>query len=239
MDKVMFVPGYYSKEIMLPKNVLNKLPKNVLLFSSVQFQKKLSDIKRQLEDNGKSAILSKSRNFLYDGMISEDGQLIGCNIEDFSFKGIDFDAFLYIGDGLFHPKALLVNNYKDVYCYDPKTQRLSIIDKSLHDEIEKRKKGVLIKFLSSKNIGILVTSKIGQSNPKRAASLKKSIINRWPDKKVFMFYSDTIDMSELENFNFIDVYVNTACIRLGLDDLKRTQKPIINIDQVERLLSQE
>jgi 2-(3-amino-3-carboxypropyl)histidine synthase len=164
--------------------------------------------------------------------------LLGCNAETFDAKnyGNEFDAFLYIGDGLFHPRALLVNNRKDVYCYDPKINKLNILKKELHDDIEKRTKGRVLKFLTSKNIGILVTTKRGQNNGRRAELLKEKILKKWPDKKIFMLLCSELNFSELENFNFIDVYINTACPRIGHDDTIRSPKPIINMEDVEGLL---
>jgi len=248
MVDVLLMPGKYKKKIILPNHLIDKIPNKIILFSTVQFLHQLPDIARQLEVHNKKVLLYKSKNYLYDGLISEKGQLLGCNMENFVAKtvhegsnadknsGADFDAFLYIGDGMFHPKALLINNDRDVYCYDPKTNKLGILDKKIHKEYSSRRKGGMIKFLSSGNIGILITTKIGQSNPKRAQKLKYDIKARWPDKKVYVFYSDEISFSELENFNFIDIYINAACSRIGHDDTKRAEKSIINIADVEDLL---
>lgn len=236
MVDILLIPGKYNKNIIIPKNVVNELPKNVILFSSVQYAHQSKKIAKQLIDSGINVIMLKSKNYLYEGLISEPGLLLGCNMENFKAKGIVFDAFLYVGDGVFHPKALLIKNEKDIYCYDPKTSRLSILDKRLHKEYVKRLKGNQSKFLMSKNIGVIITTKTGQGNPKRAFDLKKKIISKWPEKKVYIFYADEINFSELEDFNFIDIYINCACPRISNDDAERTEKPIINIDDVEKLL---
>jgi len=240
MAKIMFIPAKYSKKITIPKNIIDKIPNRTMLFGSVQFLHQLPDVERQLKKHGKKVLMVKSRNFLYEGMICERGQLLGCNLETFDAKnyGEDFDAFLYIGDGLFHPQALLVNNRKDIYCYDPKTKRLDVLGKEMHDTLQKRAKGSMIKFLSSKNIGIIVTTKRGQDNGKRADMLKEKIIKKWPDKKVFMFYCSELNFSELENFNFIEIYINSACPRMGHEDTVRSPKPIINMSDVEAMLEQ-
>lgn len=235
MVDIILVPGKYFPKISLPDEIMSQLPQRLILFGSVQFLHHLADIQKQLEETGKKVVMHKSRNFLYEGLVTEKGQLLGCNMEDFQSRE-EFDAFLYIGDGVFHPKALMVNNQKDIYCYDPKINKLSLLSKDLHDEYRKRKQGSKIKFLSSRNIGILITTKIGQGSPKRAFRLKEKIAKKWPDKKIFVFYANEINFSELENFNFIDIYVNVACSRIGHDDTKRTQRPIINISDVESLL---
>jgi 2-(3-amino-3-carboxypropyl)histidine synthase len=241
MTKIVFIPVKYSKKIILPGSIISKLPEKLMLFGSVQFLNQLPDIKKQLEVNGRKALMVKSKNFLYDGMISDEGHLVGCSLESFDAKdinlhGLDFEAFLYIGDGLFHPQALLVGNRKDIYCYDPKNNKLNVLKKGMHDDIEKRTKGRALKFLTGKKIGIIVTTKRGQNNGKRAELLRGRIMKKWPDKEVFMLLCNELNFSELENFSFIDIYINTACPRIGLDDTIRSEKPIINISDVEVLL---
>jgi 2-(3-amino-3-carboxypropyl)histidine synthase len=238
MTKIVYIPVRYTKKIILQDSMINKLPERLMLFSSVQFLHQLPDIEKQLFLKKKKILTIKSKNFLYDGMMSDKGQLLGCNAEIFDAKnhGNDFDAFLYIGDGTFHPKALLVNNRKDIYCYDPKIRRLNVLRKEMHDEIEKKIRGRILKFLTSKNIGIIVTTKRGQDNSKRAETLKDKILRKWPDKLVLMLLCNELNFNELENFNFIDIYVNTACSRIGNEDTIRSERPIINMTDVEGLL---
>jgi len=234
MVDILFIPARYSKKIILPDDTIKRLPDKMMMFSSIQFADQLIDIQKQLAAKGKSIIMRKSKNYLYDGMSAEKGVLLGCNSED--YINFDFKAFLYIGDGLFHPKALLVNNDKDVYCYNPINNELRILAKEIHEKCSKRAKGAMIKFLSSKNIGMLMTTKIGQSNPKRAELLRDRISKKWPDKKIFMFFANDIAFSELENYNFIDIFINMACPRISNDDYSRAEKPIINGSDIERFI---
>jgi len=241
MTDIFLIPAKYTKEIVLPDSIIKKLPEKLMLFSSVQFLDQLPNIAKHLESHGKNILMVKSRNFLYDGMISEKGQLLGCNAENFNANNVasggkEFDAFLYIGDGVFHPKALLVNNRKDIYCYNPKINKLKILEKELHDEYVKKTKGAVLTFLTSKNIGILVTTKRGQNSSKRADKLRDNILKKYPEKNVYMFLCNEMNFSELENFNFIDIYVNSACSRIGHDDITRSQKTIVNISDVEELM---
>lgn len=237
----MLIPAKYTKEIVIPDSVVKKLPDRLMMFSSVQFLHQLPQIRKQLEAQGKTIVMVKSSNFLYEGLISEKGQLLGCNSENFNADnhGNEFDAFLYIGDGVFHPQALLVNNRKDIYCYDPKINKVKILEKEMYDSIQKRTKGNILKFLTAKNVGLIVTTKRGQNSSKRTEILREKILKRWPDKTVFIFLCSELNFMELENFNFIDTYVNTACSRIGHDDTTRSPKPIVNISDIENLLKTE
>lgn len=240
--KTLFIPVKYEGKIIIPENIIKSLPNKLILFSSIQFLDQLNNVKKQIEIQGKKIITVKSKNFLYSGMSCDEGQLLGCNLECFDNSKDDkklkedFDAFLYIGDGVFHPKALMIKNRKDIYCYNPKSNKLEIIKKELHDEYEKKKKGAILKFLTSENIGIIITTKQGQNNTKRAEQLKSRIMKKYPNKKTFLFLVDEINFNELENFNFIDIFVNTACPRIAYDDSIRTEKKLINIDDLEEII---
>ena len=65
------------------------------------------------------------------------------------------------------------------------------------------------KYLHAKTIGIIVTTKIGQKNLMRALELEKKT-----DKECYIFACDELDMSQFENFNFVQFWVNTACPRI-------------------------
>ncbi|HYD02816.1 MAG TPA: diphthamide synthesis protein [Alphaproteobacteria bacterium] len=241
MTSIVLIPAKYTRTVVVPKEVADKLPDRLMMFSSVQFLNQLPQIRVQLEAMGKTIVMVKSSNFLYEGLISEKGQLLGCNSENFNAEnhGNEFDAFLYIGDGVFHPQALLVNNRKDIYCYDPKINKVKVLEKEMHDTIQKRTKGNILKFLTAKNVGFIVTTKRGQNSSKRTEILREKILKKWPDKTVFVFLCNELNFMELENYNFIDAYINTACSRIGHDDTTRSPKPIVNISDVEDLIKAE
>jgi 2-(3-amino-3-carboxypropyl)histidine synthase len=204
----LFIEGKYQGNLVLPEDLLNKLPNKLVLSLPVQFLNFLDPIKEQLKTVGKKVILFQSKHGKHPG------QALGCAIE--KFPG-DYDAFLYIGDGKFHPTALLYNNSQKVYCYNPFNEKIEVLDNSYLDKVHKRMKGQLAKFLSSDNIGILVTTKSGQNNSKKAEELRDKLEEK--GKKVFVFLANEINFNSLENFNFIDVWINTACPRI-VEDFK-------------------
>ncbi|MBI4983761.1 diphthamide synthesis protein, partial [Candidatus Woesearchaeota archaeon] len=201
----------YEGDLVLPQRVLKRLPSRLVLATPVQFLAFQEEIKRKLEENGKEVILFKSRHG------KSLGQILGCDVSN--FPG-DYDAFLYVGDGKFHPTALLYANQKPVYCYNPfihNIHKLELLDQKYSDKIVQRKKWQLAKFLASKRIGIIVTTKPGQSQSRVAEELRDKLEKT--GKQVFFFLGDGIDYSQLENFNFVDVWINTACPRM-VEDFK-------------------
>ena len=213
----MFISLIYKNLLKINKKVIEGTPKKLCFFTTVQFIHQLDDMLKQLPE--KDITLLKPPHTRYKG------QLLGCDIGE--MEG-DFDAFLYVGDGLFHPKALAFKNKKPIFVYNPFTDELFELDKEETQKILGREKGALAKFYSSENIGVIVTKKPGQYFMNKADKLKE----KYPEKNFYIFIADTLDFGELENYPFIDVFVNTMCPRIGLDDTNKMQKPVINADKL-------
>jgi len=204
----MFVETKYNGELELPLNVIKRLPSSLVLVMPVQFLPFQETVKKQLESAGKKVILFKSRHGFYPG------QILGCDVFKFSGK---YDAFLYIGDGKFHPTALLYENEQPVYAYNPFTDKLEEYDHKFLEKVKQRRQGQLAKFFSSKIVGILVTTKPGQNHSPAVDVLRERLEK--VGKQVFVFLADEINFSSLDNFNFVQVWINTACPRI-VEDFK-------------------
>ena len=159
-------------------------------------------------------------------------QILGCSALDDPMKLEYIDMFFYLGDGSFHPKSLILSGIaKEVFCLDPVTFELTILTKEDINDLDKKRKGALTSFIIGEDIGILVTTKFGQCNIDKAIKLKNN--KKFKDKNFYIFLDDTINFAELENFNFIDCWVNTACPRIAYDDAIKITRPILNIDDVK------
>jgi len=218
--KLHIVEARYRKKVRLPDSLIKNLPKRVMLFMAVQFLDSLDSIKEQLKKAGVNAITDKAFHSKYEA------QLLGCGNNNFEKKH-NFDAFLYVGDGLFHPKALAVHNSRDIHIYNPFAKKHSTLDKKEIAAIKKRQKAALAKFYSSKNIGVIISLKTSQN---RYADAKK-LAAKYKDKTFYFLLFNIIEFDQLENFNFVECFVNTACPRL-LDDYKKFPKPVVNLDEV-------
>ncbi|HRZ85345.1 MAG TPA: diphthamide synthesis protein [Candidatus Paceibacterota bacterium] len=232
MTKTIFIDAKYSEEIGLTNEVLNYLKSNniksVSLFASVQFLN-LETIKKQLKSEKISIKTTKAKR------TNKEIQVLGCNVYEDSFKTNiikNSDAILYIGDGLFHPKAILISqintqNKKKIIQFNPVSKQFRIINEEFIETEEKRIQANLRKFINSNKIGIIVSTKPGQNFMNLSLKLKEDLEKK--GKKVFIFVSDTIDLNDLENFSFIESWVNSACPRIAIDNL--TNKKIINIKE--------
>jgi len=149
------------------------------------------------------------------------GQILGCNTVQ--TRHADIEAFLYIGTGKFHPLNLAFTGGKPVYTLDPMTKEFSRITEEEVQHYEKRKKGMLLKYYAAEKIGIIVSTKSGQNLLPRALRFQEKC-----GKKAYIFMCNNVQ--KLEDFQDIDCWVNTACVRIIEDDLG---VPMVNIRDVE------
>lgn len=217
--KLAFIEVKYKREITIPKDFIAKLPKKVILFTNIQYLPQYDHLKAQLEKTGIDVTSVRPKHAW------NEGQILGCSVEDWSDKEID--GFVYIGDGFFHPKAILFENKQPVYMYDPQSLKQYTLSQNDIEAILKRRKGALVTFHSVTNVGVLITTKYGQNRLKEVFKLPK----KYPDKKFFYLMADVIDFAGLEDFPFIEVYVNTACPRV-MDDHKKIPRPVLNLQDI-------
>jgi 2-(3-amino-3-carboxypropyl)histidine synthase len=135
-------------------------------------------------------------------------QVLGCSRPKFSK---DTEAVLLIGSGRFHGVSLAFESKLPIYILESNELR-KISDEEIY-AFEKRKKSSYMRFLNAEKVGILVSSKPGQENLKKALSMKENL----KDKKSYLFISNDLDTRQFENFSDITAWINTACPRLDFE----------------------
>lgn len=233
---LLFIEAKYEKPIILTdklkKFLTNKKLKSIALFASVQFSD-LYNLIKEIEKLKIKVNITKAKR------THTTLQILGCDCYEDSFKIPVIeksDLILYVGDGLFHPKALLLSqitnekdneNIKSVITYNPITNQVKeLTKKDIEKQINKTKAN-LRKYLNAEKVGILVSIKPGQQYLNLAKKLKEQLNEQ--GKKAYIFIDNTFDLNSLENYPFIQCWVNTACPRIGTDDILVTNKPMINI----------
>ena len=221
--KIMMVDGRYRGRIDLSNLDVAALPKDIGITTTIQFLEHVDQIKIFLQENGKVVNMEKIRQ-------KYDGQLLGCDYGAADKVKDKVEAFLYIGTGKFHPLGIALNIEKEVFCYDPINAVFSEIDRDEVERYNKKRKGAYLKFLEANEIGILVSLKPGQNNFRKALDLKQQLAQ----KNCYIFVFDALDFNQLENFPFIQCWVNTACNRI-LDDYSKFIKPLIDLSDIEKM----
>ncbi|MDD5651504.1 MAG: diphthamide synthesis protein [Candidatus Nanoarchaeia archaeon] len=199
--KTLFIPAKSNidiNEVLKKVNIKGKIG----IVTTIQFLDQLKKI------NIKNSVIG--------------GQILGCNVKNAEKIKNKVDCFLYIGSGKFHPIYLAQKLKKPVYIANPNTNEFSKIDEAEIQDYEKKLKGKLNKFYTAKTYGILVSTKLGQSNLKKAEELRKKL------KNSYIFICNNINENEFENFRNIDIWINTACVRIE-------GKNIINLEDLPKL----
>jgi len=201
--KTLFIPTLSKARVDKTKisNISKKLPKNIAIAYSIQYQSQAIQIKQILLKNHK---------------ITKFIQVLGCSKPKFQKNT---KAILLITDGRFHAISLSYETKLPIYILE--NYKLTKISKKDIENFEKRQKASYVKFLNSKRIGILISTKPGQQRLKQAIEFRKKI-----NKKSYLFICNNINTNEFENFG-LDSWVNTACPRLDMNNNK-----IVNIDRL-------
>ena len=136
--------------------------------------------------------------------------MVGCNASKAIKIKEGVDAFVFVGSGEFHPLELVeVTNIKDIYILNPVSEEVSKIDKKYIESLDKKRKGKLSRYILAKKIGVIVSTKPGQQALKTALRFAETCV-----KEAYVFFGDEIDVRRLEDFNDIEICVNTCCPRL-------------------------
>lgn len=200
--KTLFIPAkiQLDSKIDLPKN----LPKNIAIAYSIQYKELADKITKEL---------SKSHT------IYNIGQVLGCSKPVFAKNT---QAIILISDGKFHAINLALETNLPIYIIGQ--GKTTLISPQEIDKLRQNKKASYVNFLNSNKIGVLISTKPGQQNLKKALEIKKKLNN----KKSYFFIANNINIHEFENFPDIQAWINTSCPRLDMNFNK-----IVNMDEIK------
>jgi 2-(3-amino-3-carboxypropyl)histidine synthase len=202
--KTLFIPAKSTLQITESelKDLSKKLPKNLAIAYSIQYKELAETIKKNLSKKHKITSLT---------------QVLGCSKPKFPKNT---KTILLISDGKFHAVSLAYETKISVYLFS--MGNLEKISKEEINNLEKKQKGAYLKYLHAEKVGILISTKPGQENLKKALTFSKKLKKKTP----YLFISNNIDTNEFENFQ-IDSWINTSCPRMDMN-----LGPIINIDKI-------
>jgi len=203
------------------------LPERIGLLATVQYIGLLPGAKTSLEGLGKIVLLGKG-----DRRISYPGQVLGCNCSTASSVEQDVDAFLYIGEGDFHPLAAAFGIEKKIIVLNPVTGELRSVENIKERML--RRRFAAIEISKGANIFLVIScTKIGQNRSDEADAIIERI--RECGKTAHKIVLDEINPEALMPYN-VDAYVNTACPRIAMDDSAKYSRPMLTLTETEIVL---
>jgi len=222
---VVFIPAKSNHDIA--SVVENSIPllrgKNIGLATTVQHLHRLPEATNILEAMGFKVHVPARGPWSH-----ETGQVLGCDY--FGLKKIQaqVDSYLVIGS-FFHGLGAALSVEKPTILADPYDGSVKVLDND-RDQMIRQRYAMVAKARNAKNFGIIVSTKPGQCNPNVALTIRNQIENA--GRKAVVLYADEIVPQKLLDFTDIDVFVDTACPRLALDDPERFPRPIITRDEI-------
>jgi len=186
--KTLFIPA--KSTMKFDNSKLKDLPKNLAIAYSSQYKSQAEELKK----------------FLKPIFFT---QVLGCSNPNFPKET---KTILLISDGKFHAVSLAYESKLPVYLFN--RNNLQKISKEEISVLEKKQKGAYLKYLNAEKIGILISTKPGQENLKRAIEFAKS----QKTKDSYLFIANNIDTNEFENFPQIESWVNTSCPRMDMNN---------------------
>ncbi|MFX1516122.1 MAG: diphthamide biosynthesis enzyme Dph2 [Promethearchaeota archaeon] len=220
--EILLVPSFailnISSYFNLVSNKLVELKwKQVGLVATVQHLMHLKEFKTYLEEIG----------FVIH--IENDGQILGCNLESIKGFSKQIDGIISLHAGYFHTYGLLLSTNITILQLNPFTGEMKFFSESDRDQLIRKRNGIITKARRADVWGILGSSKIGQYHPNQITHVEK--ILKEHNKSKIILISENIQLENLENFTWIDAWVDTACPRLAIDDHIYSSKPIVTFKE--------
>jgi 2-(3-amino-3-carboxypropyl)histidine synthase len=197
------------------------------LATTVQHIHKLDEAKRILSRSGKTVYIGDT------GSTEYPGQVLGCDYNNAKAIVNKVEAFLFVGGGRFHALGLSLATMKPTIVADPFEKRAYSIEADAQ-KIVRRRWANISEAKETENFGVIIGLKPGQCNIEAALKIKEAL-EKNGKKAVLMALREITSMSLLQ-FSTIEVYVNTACTRISLDEPSTFKKPVLTTKEVYVML---
>ena len=208
-------------------DLLSGLPERIGLLATIQYLDLIPKVKSILEKSGRKVFVGTG-----DRRIAYPGQVLGCNCSSAEAVLDDVDAFLFIGEGDFHPLAAAFGIKKDVIVLNPVTSEVRSMAE-VRDRILRKRFAAIQTAKNAQSFLVIVCSKVGQNRSEEADRAIEKI--RSHGLKAYKAILEEITPLSLLSYR-VDAYVNTACPRVAMDDSAKYNHPMITLTELDIVL---
>lgn len=192
------------------------------LATTVQHVQTLDEVRETLILAGKTVAIGDTRRLSYPG------QVIGCDYSNAISIAKDVEAFLFVGGGQFHALGVALSTSKPTIVADPYDNTAFSVNKEA-EKIFKQRWACIEEARKGKSFAVLVGLKPGQKRLEEALRIKEKLEEN--GKTAYVFAVKEITPEVFMEFPTVDVFVNTACPRISLDDAAKFEKPVLTINE--------
>jgi len=199
--------------------------RSISLLTDSQHLLQIASVKKIFEEYNYNIIIGRGKGQL------NDAQVFGCEFYPAFEMQKQVDAYVFLGQSMFHSASIAISTEKPTYMLDPYFEEYSEVN-----EFAKRlqKKTILsvYKALDAERIGIIIGLKEGQFAQVRALEFKK--LFEQLGKKVQLIALTEITDDRLNIFKGIDAFIQVACPRIALDN--QFKKLVLSVPQTLALI---
>jgi 2-(3-amino-3-carboxypropyl)histidine synthase len=199
--------------------------KIISLATISQYIHSMQNVKEIFESHGFEVIIGRGKGHL------NDGQVFGCEFYPVYDTKDQVDAYLFLGQSIFHSASIAIVTQKPTFMLDPYFNQYSEISE-IARKLEKKAILTVYKAQDAETIGIIIGLKEGQFAKIKALELKKLL--EGVGKKIILIAMTEITDERLLSFQGIDAFIQVACPRIGTDN--HFHKPVLSVPQAISLI---
>jgi 2-(3-amino-3-carboxypropyl)histidine synthase len=199
--------------------------KNISILTDSQHLHEIQNVKKIFENRGYNVIIGRGKGQL------RDAQVFGCEFYPAYNVQKQVDAYVFLGQSMFHSASVAMSTDKPTFMLDPYFQEYSQVNEFAQG-LQKRAILSIYKALDAEKIGIIIGLKEGQFAHVRALELKKEFEKL--GKKVQLIALTEITNDRIQVFKGIDAFVQVACPRIATDN--HFKKPMLSVPQALALI---
>jgi 2-(3-amino-3-carboxypropyl)histidine synthase len=203
----------------------------ISLLTDSQHLNQIPYVKEIFEEFGYDVIIGKGKGQL------NDAQVFGCEFYPAYQLLQKVDAYIFLGQSMFHSASIALSTEKPTYMLDPYFQEYLKVNEFAQG-LQKKAVLAIYRALEAERIGIIIGLKEGQFSQVRALDLKKTLERL--GKKVQLIALTEITNERVQIFEKTDAFIQVACPRIATDN--HFKKPMLSVPQglaLIRLLKNE
>lgn len=190
------------------------------LLTDSQHLSQITTVKKIFEEYGYDIIIGRGKGQL------NDAQVFGCEFYPAHYLQNRVDAYIFLGQSMFHSASIAMSTEKPTYMLDPYYQEYTEVTEFARG-LQKKAILAIYNALDAQRIGLIIGLKEGQYAQVRALELKRTLEKL--GKKVQLIALTEITEERVQIFKEIDAFIQVACPRISTDN--HFKKPMLSVPQ--------
>ncbi len=229
---VIYYPIDFPLNYTVLEHAMAELPEHKIygLATTAQYLQELPTVQKILKQKGLSSVIGRG-----SARVAQ-GQILGCDYSSCTSIQHQVDAFLYIGNGVFHPLGIMFSTGRVAYGYDPRGNNIEVLT-DYYERFRRKRIANIVSARNARTFGLILSLKPGQIAVNLAEALMTQLQNI--GKRAVILVFNEIRSDRLLNMPEIDAFIDLACPRIALDDEEQYERPILTPDELAIALEQK